>query len=477
MPKKIILTEQQFNKLQQFIVETKFEDFISKNAKVNDIIRIEFKNSVNNFKVILNDSGQITMDNIDAGSANINYRYFFSKANLNLNGNKLEIRKVHKTKEADKLKDIKSWKPETINDIKNIELIRNGKVVDKVDDLKVAGVSVKNKIDIDSVTKKTLNLFSTEIKEGNGVLMKMDNNENLLFCCIGRTNNSVTLELTSNTKIMSLKNYGLIIIEINKENDSEEGSDNVNNNIITSENGTSFSLKAIGVKGEDKKNIVINGILDISATVSCDDSTEEKPEENKDDNSDGNSDDKEKLKADAKKAMEMILKDETLKKAFYSQPSLWDLFVAELTGKKATGKGIVPVLDIINSYDNKKETENLNAEFITGRTVFIQFLEDIFIPNTIEIRASDNKTRKTTVAKKELGEKRKLTGIFENGKIRYEIELLEQVEDKKDVFLSKIKLKVDNNGDWTDVKYENKIEIKVIKGSESPGYNPIDKNK
>lgn len=475
MPKKIILTEQQFDKLQQFIVETKFEDFISKNAKVNDIIRIEFKNSVNNFKVILNDSGQITMDNIDAGSANINNRYFM--AFTGLNGNKLEIRKVHKTKEADKLKDPKSWKPETINDVKNIELIRNGKVVDKVDDLKVAGVPVKNKIDIDSVTKKTLNLFSTEIKEGNGVLMKMDNNENLLFCCIGRTNNSVTLELTSNTKIMSLKNYGLIIIEINKENNSEEGSDNVNNNIITSENGTSFSLKAIGVNGEDKNNIVINGILDISATVSCDDSTEKKPEENKDDNSDGNSDDKEKLKADAKKAMEMILKDDTLKKAFYTQPSLWDLFVAELTGKKATGKGIVPVLDIINSYDNKKETENLNAEFIGGRTVFIQFLEDIIIPNTIEIRTSENKTRKTTVAKKELGEKRKLTGIFENGKIRYQIELLEPVENEEDVFLCKIKLLVrDGDGDWTDVKYENKIKIKVIRGSESPGYNPTDKN-
>jgi hypothetical protein len=106
MPKKIILTEQQFDKLQQFRFETKFEDFISKNAKVNDIIRIEFKNSVNNFKVISNDDNRIQMDNIDAGSANINNRYFI--ASTGLNGNRIEIRKVNKTKEANKLNDIKS---------------------------------------------------------------------------------------------------------------------------------------------------------------------------------------------------------------------------------------------------------------------------------------------------------------------------------------------------------------------------------
>ena len=84
---------------------------------------------------------------------------------------------------------------------------------------------------------------------------------------------------------------------------------------------------------------------------------------------------------------------------------------------------------------------------------------------------------KTKVIKKELAENQKLTGIFEDGKLHYIIDILDPVKGKEDVFLCKIKLLVKDGGAWTDVKYENKIEIKIIRGTESPGYNPIDKNK
>jgi len=472
MPKKIILTEQQFNDLRQFIVESKFEDFISKNAKVNDIIRIEFKNSVNNFKVILNDNGQITMDNIDAGSANINNRYFM--AFTGLDGNRLSIRKVNKTKEADKLKDPRSWKPETLNGVNNIELIRNGKVVDKVDDLKVADTPNQNNVNFDEIAKRILNLFSNEVREGNGVLMKMDNNENLLFCCVGKTNDSVTLELTSNTKKMALKNYTAFIIKYKKENDSDEDADSQLNPNFIKVNGKKVSLQVLGVSGETTKEIPIDGILDISITVSCSDSTKIEPEADEEP-TEAPTDDaaiEEKRKEDAKRAMEMILKDETLKKAFYSQPSLWDLFVAELKGEKATGKGIVPVLNILDNYQDDK----LGAKFNKNKQIEFKFVDDLRINfthnNRKEYYTFDNdKEYKPKVEERKLGENQKLYGKI-NTYLDYQIELTKKID--VDTYLSKVNLIVKKGSEYSNSEYIDDVKIKIIRGKLSPGYNPID---
>ena len=85
-------------------------------------------------------------------------------------------------------------------------------------------------------------------------------------------------------------------------------------------------------------------------------------------------DDEEKRKkelADAKKTLDAILADPNLKKAFYSQPSLWELFKAELTGKKATGKGIITVKNIYNAYEGKKATESVKKTYKPGNVEYI----------------------------------------------------------------------------------------------------------
>jgi hypothetical protein len=177
--------------------------------------------------------------------------------------------------------------------------------------------------------------------------------------------------------------------------------------------------------------------------------------------------------------MEMILKDETLKKAFYRQPSLWDLFVAELTGKKATGKGIVPVLDIIDNYQHKETTKKLKAEFKEDKLIEIQFLENVNIPfvhrNKNESYTFDkSKTYTPKVLNQKLGENQKLGGDLTTY-LNYEIEITEKIKEEKDTYLSKIKLKVGMGSEVTDFPFDGYVKIKIIKGINSPGYNPIDK--
>jgi hypothetical protein len=77
----------------------------------------------------------------------------------------------------------------------------------------------------------------------------------------------------------------------------------------------------------------------------------------------------EELRKQALEAYKVILADDNLKKAFYRKPSFWNLFVAELKGKSAPGKGIVPTLQLINSYQTEKLNQELGVEFIQGKRI------------------------------------------------------------------------------------------------------------
>ena len=77
----------------------------------------------------------------------------------------------------------------------------------------------------------------------------------------------------------------------------------------------------------------------------------------------------EEIRAEAKKAYDMILKDPILKDAFYRKPSFWNLFVAEMNGKSAPGKGIFPVLQMLGSYGKERLNEKLGAKFTPGKLV------------------------------------------------------------------------------------------------------------
>jgi hypothetical protein len=476
MPKKIILTEEQFNRLNNFIVETKFDTFIKNSAKVGDVITIHYKNTISSFKVLNNDMGQIIMDCVDDG-VNKNYRFFL--AYTGLNGNKLQLSKVHKIKEKDKLDDVKSWKVENLNDVKNIELIRDDKVVDTID--KPQGVTPAgepNAVDFENEMTNTLGYLLSELKEGKGLVMKMTNNEDLLYCCLARDSKSFTLELNDKTRLKALTKWDSFVITLNGNPDNEdENLYELNKTMVrTKDGGKSFDILTKANSGKVSKNVWITGIVGFSVTPSC----ESKEEDSKDEKDKRTKEDE--LKREGKKAYEMILNDPNLKKAFYSQPNFWELFVAELRGEKATGHGIVPALKIINSYETKSIESKLGAGFIEGKKVSFKPMETIKVPYKrnkkeyyYEFDSLSNKIYQADVLERQLGEGPKLYGSLITGKLSYEIEIISKDKKADDVFICNIVMIVKEGQTSTRFPYNNKIEIK-INTKNSSGYNPNNEN-
>lgn len=468
MNKKIILTESQYDKLTKFIVETKFDTIIKNVVKVGDIIKIDFKNSVGNFKVVDNINGQIQMDNIDSGSANINYRYFITATSLH--GTELEVRRIHKIKEKDKLKDIKTWKVIPVKDIKNIEVVRNGNIIDKVDSPEGGAIN-KDEINTDFKDKvdNYLAIILNDIKTDTGLKLRLNTKEELLFCCQGRTQNEFTFELASKTKIKDLGEYTSFILNIN----GEVGSDNqdlfeLNKNIIkTTDGGKTFSLLFNTTLGDKTTNTWINCIIELGQLPSCDSNSDVEDEPKND----------EKLKIDGKKALELILSDPNLKKAFYSQPSFLNLFKAELTGKKAVGTGIVPVLDIVDRYMTKRLDNKLDAKFKQKEKIIFSPVKESSIPFLNSNSATErfildpNKAYTGWVRNKQLGD---TEIVIENAREGFKI-LIKDKTDVTDVFLCEVIKLVTIGKNIKEYPANDEIEIKVSR--QSPGYEPIIKAK
>lgn len=193
-------------------------------------------------------------------------------------------------------------------------------------------------------------------------------------------------------------------------------------------------------------------------------------------------DDDEKLKQDGKIAMELILNDPNLKKAFYTQPTLWNLFVAELQGKKAVGRGIVPTLKIIRGYERKKISEELNSEFKENKKVTFKPFKSVKIPYVrnekqffYEFDKDSITEYETTVLPRNLGEGYKLKGKTDKGYLGFELEIENSVKDNQNVFKCSLDLIVYKQKTTNRYPYDGDFYIKIaVDGGKSPGYAPIE---
>lgn len=372
---KVVITEAQYNRLEKILLETKYDVVLKKTVKVGDVIRLTYKNTTSNFKVVQNQGGQILMDNIDMGSTNKNYRYFITISSLH--DNVLEIRRAHKTKEKDKLKDIKSWKKLDVNGVTDIDVIRNGKVIDSVDtpiptEKKIQPkkgktskepISDEFKQSVDELILKIVN-----VKTGQGLVFDMADGTKINFCVDASQSFKYTLGLRDKSPYEALNDWDSFGYSINYNGDDpNEDIYEANKDLITTSDGKNFNFKITGFSGEKTKNLSINGIKNIDVINKCEGEEDV-------DNTKG-SEEKAKLKNDAKRAYEIIINDPLLKQAFYKQPSLWNLFVAELKGKKAVGSGIVPTLDLVGKYKTKKIEERLGSEFKSNKIVTFNVLD------------------------------------------------------------------------------------------------------
>lgn len=396
MQKKVILTEKQYDSLVKFINETKFDKVIKNVARVGDIIKIDYKNTSNNFKVVKNDLGQIQMDNIDSGSANINYRYFITQASLD--GDDLELRRVHKIKEKDKLGDIKSWQRIEVRDIRNIELIRNGSIIDTVDTPTPSYSKLQNskekkqkgqpdneefKTKVDEVVL----IFLNKIKEGNGLKINLSNNDVINLCCISQSKNNYAFTLDSKTKIDELNKWDTFGIEIygDGEREDEDLYELNKERIKTTDGGETFNMRVRGFYGDKTMDIWIKGIKHIEPLKVCA-SKEVKPEPEKVEPQIDTWVKPKRPEDEAKAMVQAIMSDPIMKKAFYKQPTLWNMIVSAVNGKNPKGTGIHPALKIINQYKSnsiRKDIGPSGSNFKANKAAQFEILDkEVFINPT-----------------------------------------------------------------------------------------------
>lgn len=459
---KIRITESQYYKLKRLIFETSF-DIVAKNViKVGDIVRISYKNSVNNFKVIESINGQITMDNVDSGSALINYRYFMSFTGLH--GNKLEIRRVHKTKEKNILNNVRNWKPLIVNDIVKIEVIRDNKVIDSVDENDINGNSKQNDTPYEMTEDDTVLLDNikheiSKVDVHHSIIFKLDDGGTITFCVVSK--NNLTFDLEVSSLHSQSKKYNVLLhnnIELFFNDDLDKDiSDKIlykdKNKIklllkIKSNNSTFYldfdSVKLGGFCGEPKSN-------------------DDEP-------------DKEKIKQLSRDAIKNILNDPDLKNAFYKEPSLFNMIVAASKGKKADGVGILPALKLVNKYNLNKIKNNIGDSanfFKIGKKATFNVVKPI------NIGYNDGKESKTLEFKTDLSytgtikmsDFIEIDKVFANN-IHWKVIIKNQIPNEENTYISDISIyEIKKNGEIKTLGTEKNVKIRMVK---SNGYIPVD---
>lgn len=384
--RKIKITESQFNKILKLMTETPFDQMVKQSIEVGDVIRINWKNSYNNFKVINANNGQIIMDNIDTGSANVNNRYFMSYTSLN--GDDLDLRMINKKTDASKLNDIKTWKTISVKDLSNIEIFRDNQLVDTVDPMSPTAEKTQKKgSDASQVNIETD--FMDKVNDNLAIIIEQlnkDNGINLIFtsgyvnfCCVDKKNTEIYLEVNKNenTTLIELNKWDTFILDL-KGNPDTDNLYLMNKDIVSTNDGITYNLKFKVKSGTVSKDFIIKSIKGVSVLPDCSSSKEDmsdKSEEEEDET------DEENL-FNAEKALEMIINDPDLKNAFYKQPTFWERFKADLSGKKAKGTGIITTLGIINKYVDSKIENKIGKGFIRDKVAKFRPIEPIVIKYT-----------------------------------------------------------------------------------------------
>ena len=244
--------------------------------------------------------------------------------------------------------------------------------------------AVKNKDYGKSLGKFILNFYDN-IKKGENSVLTTANNAKIVLKCVSDNNNLFKFEVIQDTSKI-LKNWKFLEIKINPGDGDAGGTEQeylLNKNVIEipeNKNGVNLIFTVINNSGGKKSGFKLNNIKSVELSNSQEPKPEEpKPEESKPE--------EETLKS-GKDAYKEIINDPLLRKAFFKEPSFWETFKAELTGKKAVGTGIMTALDILDKYNLRNLNEKISNKFIPEQKVTIKFLKDY------DIKFSEKSTEK-----------------------------------------------------------------------------------
>ena len=328
-------------------------------------------------------------------------------------------------------------------------------------------------IDIGNMLKQFIDI----VNAGKDIKLTTKNNNELILKLISDNNSTFVFNVLKDD-VKLAKKFTQLQIYINQGNGDLDGDEEsidiyLKNKNIAFSDGISINLLFNGSnKTLKNKSIKINNIVNIK-------SYDEVENDSTDDSNSGDTSttgtttgtttgSTEGILDDAKIAYDMISKDPLLKKAFYSQPSFLNLFVAELTGKRAVGKGIYSVLNLVRKYNNKKYTDYLKAEFIEGKEITFMFLDSIESNEIINFKVDkQQKIEYKSEVNIELNYYPIL--VSENNGITLELEIKDPIKGNIDAFSCILVIK---NGKKT-YKEPNRKSIKIIRGERSPGYKPI----
>ncbi len=127
MANKLIITESQFKRIKQQLMETPLNRFISSSANEDDLIQISIGDSKSVFKIVEVYKGfEITMIGL---SNDVNDNVYVMRNN-SISGGKIKLYTIDK--DTDPIPDVKNWNVINIK-LDKLELFRNGEIIDSAD--------------------------------------------------------------------------------------------------------------------------------------------------------------------------------------------------------------------------------------------------------------------------------------------------------------------------------------------------------
>jgi hypothetical protein len=240
------------------------------------------------------------------------------------------------------------------------------------------------------VNTEIIPIFIRKIKPNTGINIKFGN-KIINLCCISRNGNTFTFTLNTDTNIKELKNWKVFTIKFRGTGKKGENLYKLNKELIQTTNGQSFDLKFLASYGDTKKPIWIRDIYDIELAkcgrkppkkVKTKPEVKQKvkpikteptliePTKIKPDDSN------EYSESEVKAMMDLIINDPLMKKAFYSQPTLWNLLVSAVKGENPRGTGIIPAMELVRNYETSKLTKELGEsghKFKRGKSAKFKF--------------------------------------------------------------------------------------------------------
>jgi len=300
-----------------------------------------------------------------------------------------------------------------------------------------------------------INNLLGNISQGKETEFILANNVKVVLKCLSDDNNIYKFQVIEdkNNIFGGVVNLAIEINPGNGDPNRPEDEYNKNSKIIKSgQNPNNYTLVFTKLVGS-KKTIELQNIVSAKVVTEPEEPQPEEPEEPQEPTDDKTNE--KDLTYDAKAAYDRILSDPKLKDAFYKQPSFWELFKAELTGKKPKGSGIITALDILDKYDLRRYDETIGAKFIPNQKVTIKFLEDYKINfDKNKTITFDKNTEYTLKVRPRKSGKQILDGA------NYYIVVSGEVNDENlpDTFYTE--------------RGRIKYKFTVIEGEKSPGYKP-----